>query len=220
MKTHKNLWPQICNFENLYLAWRRAKKGKSTKAQVIEFERDLEENLLGLLEELESGTYQPGEYTNFYVFEPKRRKISAARFRDRVVHHALCNVLEPLFERKFIHDSYACRKDKGTHRALDRCTHFARRHPYVLKCDVAKFFPCVDHEILLGILARTIHDERALQLARSILENGRGILDDEAPRLWFPGWTSSSQRSRPRAGGNRSAARGPQPQTRAPRQSE
>jgi retron-type reverse transcriptase len=141
MKTYRKLWPRLCTFENLYLAWRQARRGKSRKAQVIIFERNLEANLVGLVEELESGTYEPGEHTNFYVYDAKRRKISAAPFRDRVVHHALCNVLEPIFERRFIHDSYACRVAKGTHKALDRCTHFARRHPYVLQCDVARFFP-------------------------------------------------------------------------------
>ena len=187
MKTYRNLWPALCSFENLYLAWRKARRGKSTKRQVIQFEADLEDNLFTLLDELESGAYQPGRHTNFYVYEPKKRKISAAPFRDRVVHHALCNVLEPIFERKFIHDSYACRVGKGTHRALDRCTHFARRFPYVLKCDVARFFPTVDHQILLEILGRTIADARTMALVSVILENGLGILDEEAPTAWFPG---------------------------------
>ena len=113
MKTHSDLWPRICCFENLFLAWRKARRGKTTKAQAIAFERDLEENLLALLAELEAGTYEPGEHTNFYVCDGKRRKISAAPFRDRVVHHALCGVLEPIYERCFIHDSYACRVGKA-----------------------------------------------------------------------------------------------------------
>jgi len=187
MKSYGHPWPQLCSFENLYLAWRKARKGKTRKAQVIAFERDVEDNLLRLLDELDAGVYEPGEHTNFYVYEGKRRKISAAPFRDRVVHHALCNVIEPIFDRRFIHDSYACRAGKGTHRALDRCTHFARRCRYVLQCDVEKFFPSIDHEILAGILGRTVRDRRVMALMRRILENGRGILDDEAPQAWFPG---------------------------------
>ena len=187
MKTHKNLWPQICSFQNLYLAWRKARRGKSRKTQVIQFERDLEENLLGLLEEFEHDTYEPGEHTNFYVCEGKRRKVSAAPFRDRVVHHALCNVLEPIFEPTFIHDTYACRIGKGTHRALDRCTYFARRYPYVLQCDVEKCFATMDHEILVAMLGQRVRDERAMRLVEKILRNGLGILDEEAPQVWFPG---------------------------------
>jgi len=187
MKTYRNLWPQICDFKNLHAAWRQARRGKNGKAQVIRFEADLEDNVVALEQELDSCSYQPGQYTNFFVHEAKLRKISAAPFPDRVVHNALCNVLEPIFERRFIHDSYACRRGKGTHRAMDRCTYFARRYPYVLKCDVAKFFPSVDHEILLGVLARTIRCDRTMELIRRILASGVGILDDQAPRVWFPG---------------------------------
>jgi hypothetical protein len=96
-------------------------------------------------------------------------------------------VVEPIFERRFIHDSYACRREKGTHKALDRCTHFARRFRYVLKCDVAKFFPSVDHEILLELLGRVIRDPEVMTLARKIVRSGQGILDDEGLRVWFAG---------------------------------
>jgi retron-type reverse transcriptase len=187
VKTYRNLWPQLCSFENLWLAWRRARRGKSTRVQVIRFEAELEENLLALQAALEDDTYQPGAYTNFWTHEGKRRKISAAPFPDRVVHHALCKVLEPLYERRFIHDSYACRIGKGTHRALDRCTYFARRYPFVLQCDVARFFPSVDHEVLRGILGRALRDERTLGLIDRILRNGLGILDEQALQVWFPG---------------------------------
>ena len=95
-------------------------------------------------------------YDSFYIHEPKRRLISAAPFRDRVVHHALCNVIEPIFERSFIHDSYANRVGKGNHRALDRAQFYARRYRYVLPCDVRQFFPSVDHAILRRILARKL----------------------------------------------------------------
>ncbi len=96
------------------------------------FERDLDIELLALHTQMMSQTWEPGGYRSFTIHEPKRRKISAAPFRDRVVHHALCNVLTPIYERKFIFDSYANRVGKGTHRALDRCTQFMRRYRYVL----------------------------------------------------------------------------------------
>lgn len=117
MKTYRNLWPELCSFKNLYFAWKDARRGKLSKQQVIEFDNNLEENLVALYDELSAGTYQPGEYTNFFIHERKRRKISAAPFRDRVVHHTFCNIVEPIFEPKFIHDSYACRRGKGTHKA-------------------------------------------------------------------------------------------------------
>lgn len=186
MKTYRHLYPKLCSFENLFIAYRRARKGKRRKPAVAHFERWQEENLFRLQEELLNKTYQPGRYTNFYIQEPKRRKISAAPFRDRVVHHALCQVIEPIFERRFIFDSYACRLGKGTHRALDRCTYLARRYPYVLKCDIVQFFPSIDHAILRGVLARLIADPDILEVMDRILESGAGVLADEYDMVWFP----------------------------------
>jgi RNA-directed DNA polymerase len=125
MKTVKHLYPQIVSFENLYLAYREAARGKRGQSNVAAFDFDLEANLLRLQEELQAKTYRPGPYYSFRIREPKPRLISAAPFRDRVVHHALVRQIEPVFERRFIHDSYACRVGKGTHRALDRCQEFA-----------------------------------------------------------------------------------------------
>ena len=113
-------------------------------------------------DELLAGTYASGAYRTFEIFEPKRRLISAAPIRDRVVHHALCGVLERVFEPTFVFDSYACRRGKGTHAALDRFRDFARRHRYVLQCDVRKFFPSVDQEILKQLIARTQDGSRFL----------------------------------------------------------
>jgi RNA-directed DNA polymerase len=102
LKTYKHLFAQICSFENLWNAFHQARKGKRSKGSVAAFEYDLERNLLTLERELGDGSYRPGRYHHFYIHEPKRRKISAAPFRDRVVHHALCNVIEPIFELRFI----------------------------------------------------------------------------------------------------------------------
>ncbi len=128
MKTYRNLYPRVWAFENVYAAYRAARKGKRKKPSVAAFEFNQEEELLRLQEELQTKTYQPGPYVSFYIHDPKKRLISAAPFRDRVVHHALCRVIEPIFEARFIHDSYANRVGKGTHRALDRCQQFARRY--------------------------------------------------------------------------------------------
>jgi RNA-directed DNA polymerase len=140
-RTFKNLYPNIYDWDNLYLAWRKARRGGKRKwPTVAAFEFDLEGNLWALHEELRDKIYRPGPYRHFMIHQPKVRRISAAPFRDRVVHHALMQVTWPIFEARLIHDSYACRVNKGTHRALDRCQHYARGHRYVLQCDVVRFF--------------------------------------------------------------------------------
>jgi len=187
-KTYKHLYPQVCGFDNLYLAHRQARKGGKRKhAEVAEFEHNLGENLLLLREELLTHAYRPGPYRSFIVVERKARKISAAPYRDRVVHHALINVLEPIFEPRFIHDTYANRAGKGTHRALDRAQWFARRFPYALQCDVREFFPSVDHAILLDLIARHVACPDTLWLIERILESGAGILSDCYTPVYFPG---------------------------------
>ena len=125
--------------------------------------------MLRLQEELLNKTYRPGPYHSFYIHEPKKRLISAAPFRDRVVHHALCWLTEPIFERRFIDDSYANRVGKGTHRALDRCTYFSRRYRYVLQCDIKQHFPAIDHAILRASLAKYIACPDTLWLIDRIL---------------------------------------------------
>ncbi len=148
---------------------------------------DWESNLLRLQRELIEGTYETGEYRHFFIREPKPRKISAAPFRDRVVHHAIVQMLEPIFERRFIHDSYACRRGKGTHRALDRAQKYLRKYDYYLKTDIVRFFPNVDHAVLVGLLGRTIRDIRLMQLIRHIIASGEGVLRDQASSGYFPG---------------------------------
>ncbi|NLV46946.1 MAG: RNA-directed DNA polymerase [Candidatus Hydrogenedentes bacterium] len=131
----------------------------------------LEPELFRLQRELENGDYQPGPYHTFTIREPKERQIAAAPFRDRVVHHAVCAVLEPVFEGRYIYDSYACRKDKGSHRALQRAWSFARHGGYFLKCDVARYFDSVDHEILKAQLRRLFKDARFLALLERIIDH-------------------------------------------------
>jgi retron-type reverse transcriptase len=182
------------------MAYQKARRGKRYQVAVAAFEYDREENLLALESELRTQTYTPGGYHNFYIHEPKHRLISAAPFRDRVVHHALMNVIEPLFERQFIYDSYANRVGKGTHRALDRCTYYLRRLRYVMHCDVRQFFPSVDHQILLAILARTIADQAVMNLIEKILASGSGVQAEEYEMVYFPGddlWTVTRPRGLP-----------------------
>jgi RNA-directed DNA polymerase len=198
MESHANLWPRVTSFENLYEAFRRARKGKRGRPDVAAFEFDLEGNLLALQRELETERYRPGRYRHFRVHEPTERKISAAPFRDRVVHHALCRVIEPLFDRVFLPHSFANRVGKGTHAALGRCRSLMRRHPWVLKADVSKFFPSVDHEILLVLLAKRIRCRPTQRLAGLILASGAGVLADEYRMTWFPGDTLLSPLERSR----------------------
>jgi RNA-directed DNA polymerase len=186
-KVYRHLYGQVYAWENLLLAWRKARKGKRGQPPAARFEMNAAENLLAIQEELETKRYQPGAYVSFHVHEPKRRLISAAPFRDRVVHHALCNVLEPIFEQRFIHDSYANRKGKGTHAALDRCQEFARRHRYVLQCDLRQFFPSIDHALLHDAIHRVIVEPDLLWLCRAILDSGRGVLSEEYGMVYFAG---------------------------------
>ena len=184
IKTYKQLYPQITSFDNLYYAYKGAARGKRGHGDVAAFEYDVDANLLLLQEELVNQTYRPGAYSNFYIYEPKPRLISAAPFRDRVVHHALCQIIEPIFERRFIFDSYACRKGKGTHAALERAQEFARQYRYVLKLDLEHFFPTLDHAILRAQLAHVIADEATMHLIDQILASGASIHRDIATP-WF-----------------------------------
>lgn len=182
-----NLHEQICEWENLRRAYANASRGKRGRGATALFESLLADNLLKLEQELREQTYQPGKYSNFYIHEPKKRLISAAPFRDRVVHHALCNITVPYFEKLFIADSYANRVGKGTHRAIDRCQQFARKYKYVLQCDLAQFFPSIDHEILRETLASILPDDSVFWLIDKILASGRGVLAGEYDMIYFEG---------------------------------
>lgn len=187
MKTYKNLYPRICAYDNLYTAWRNAARRKRKSPGVASFEYALIDNLLQLEEELCTQTYRPGPYRHFRITSPKPRRISAAPFRDRVVHHALVQQIEPIFEARFNRDSYACWVGKGTHAALHHCQEFARRYPYVLQCDIVQFFPAVDHANLRRILFRTVADAQTRWLIDQILASGAGVLQDEYTVVFFPG---------------------------------
>jgi hypothetical protein len=158
------LFGEVCSFPALCLAARQAARGKKGSPRVADFLRDLEPEVIALESELATKTYRPRPYRTFMVFDPKERMICAADFRDRVVHHAVCRVLEPIFERGLIHDTYACRRGKGTLRAIQRARAFAQRFEFFLKLDVHKFFDSVDHAVLKELLRRKIKDRDLLWL--------------------------------------------------------
>jgi len=162
---------ELASLENLALAARAARRGKSRRPDVDEYHRREESHLLCLREALLEGSWQPGEYREFIVHEPKRRLICAAPYADRVAHHALCLLLEPLLSRRFIARSFSCQKGKGTTAARECVRKLVNRHRYVLKCDIRKFFESIDHEFLLARLERAVHCPGVRRMMRLIVES-------------------------------------------------
>ena len=175
-----SLFSQIIAFDNLHSAALKAQKNKRQKHEVAAFFANLEENLIELQNQLIWQQYQTGVYRNFYVYEPKKRLVAALPFKDRVVQHAIVSVIEPLFEKRFITDSYACRVGKGTHAGADRAQRFIRivqqqyGQPYVLKADISKYFASVDRSILMTIMARQIDCSNTLKLLAGIIDSYPG----------------------------------------------
>jgi RNA-directed DNA polymerase len=170
MRRLGRIWPQLIRFDNLLSAYRTARKGKQSTPSVAEFSLNLESELLRLQEELTGLTYRPGRYRLFTIYERKKRQIAAAPFRDRVVHHAIMNIIEPPIDRRFIFDSYACRRGKGVHAAVNRYQQWSRRYPYVLKMDIEQYFPSIDHGVLKAKLRHYLKDRYALALLDRIID--------------------------------------------------
>jgi RNA-directed DNA polymerase len=178
MRTYNKLYEEICSMNNLANAWRKARKDKTKKIYIIEFEKNLRENLHQLRKELLEQTYKPEPLNTFILRDPKTRKISKSAFRDRIVHHALVRVIEPLFDKTFIYDNCANRKEKGTLFSLERFDLFKKQitnnlhsEAFCLKADIKHYFQEVDREILLNILKRKISDEKTIWLIKQILSN-------------------------------------------------
>jgi RNA-directed DNA polymerase len=184
MKRIGNLWETVISYANLFAAAKTASAGKRNRSDVAGFGLDLENEIVRLRSALDRNAYQPGPYRCFEVLEPKRRLISAAPFRDRVVHHALTRVIEPVFERRFVANSYACRKGRGTHRAIAAARRGCAKYPYVLKCDIRKYFPSIDHAILKNLLGKAIKCARTLALADRIID---GSNVQEPAAFYFSG---------------------------------
>ena len=196
-KTYNNLFPQIYDFESLHAAYLRARAGKRNRLEVQRFERDLEGNLIQLQNELIWGQYQIGSYRLFRVYEPKERQVAALPFRDRVVQHALVAAIEPIWERRFIADSYACRPGRGTHRGADKAQAMLRQvkrehgRVFVFKADIAKYFASIDHTILKQQLRRRIACRPTLALLDHIIDSANGI--HSTPGVGLPIGNLSSQ---------------------------
>lgn len=176
MRVYSNIFEQIISPENLFTAWEEFVFDKRSKADVQEFSFHLEENLFRLHRDLRNKRYKHGSYSGFYICDPKIRHIHKATVRDRVLHHAIFRILNPIFEPTFITHSFSCRIGKGTHKGVAALESMLRRESknyrhqaYALKCDIRKFFDSIDHEILMQIIRKRIKDVNALWLLEEII---------------------------------------------------
>ncbi len=178
MQRFGNIYDSMVSAEALFTAWNCFKAGKTKREDVANFEWRLEQNIFALHRDLRKGSYRHGAYSSFFITDPKQRHIHKATVRDRVVHHAVFQVLNPIFEPTFIADSYSCRVDKGTHKGVGALSRMVRKISknytapcFVLKCDVRKFFDSIDHHILLQILSQRIADPDVMRLLEVIVKS-------------------------------------------------
>ncbi len=183
------MFDQIISAENLFIAWDSFKHDKRDRADVHRFEWELEKNIFELHRELKYKTYRHGSYSGFYITDPKQRHIHKAKVRDRILHHAIFSILNPIFEPTFISTSFSCRIGYGTHRgvlalqkAVRRVSKNGTRPCFILKCDIKKFFDSVDHEILLSILKKRISDPNTVWLLSEIVSSYDSGLTRERER--------------------------------------
>lgn len=184
MKRSGNLFGTICSWENLEHAARLTRRHKRYRIYAEDFELRRESHLEAIRAELLAGNWQPKAYRTFTIFDPKERLICAPCYRDRIVHHALCNVIGPVLERAWIDHSYSCRTGKGTGAARERCRQEVAHRRYVLKMDMRRYFPSIDHGILKEKLRRHVKCKRTLALADRIIDSWR---DEDAAPVWHPG---------------------------------
>ncbi|MFZ1982424.1 MAG: reverse transcriptase/maturase family protein [Smithella sp.] len=181
MKRQNNLFESIIDYQNIRLAWLKSIKGKRKSSSVLLFSRDVTENLQKIRTRLISGSPAWGNYRSFVITDPKKRVISAAPFEERIMHHAIMNVLEPLFERQLIFHCYACRKGKGTHAAVLYAFHQCKARRFFLKLDARKYFDSIDHEVLKSQLRHLIKDGRVLYLLFGIIDSYQTLLGKGLP---------------------------------------
>ncbi|MDD3808226.1 MAG: reverse transcriptase/maturase family protein [Candidatus Pacebacteria bacterium] len=178
------MYSKICDIENIYDAYIKARRNKRYKEEILRYSYNIENNLENIKHDLEAKTYKHGKYYEFVVNDSKKRVIKAAPFKDRIIHHAVCNIIEPIFDKKFIYDSYACRKDKGLHKAIKRFKKFLRiiktknnlenyDNIYCLKCDIVKYFKSVDKVVLIELIERNIFNKEVLNLIKIILDSNK-----------------------------------------------
>jgi RNA-directed DNA polymerase len=175
---HKGTYNKITSLDNLFTAWEEFRKGKRNKADVLQFELNLEDNIFKLFNELKVGAQREISYQQFRITDPKPRTINKSSVSDRLLHHAIYRHLQPLFDRTFIFDSYSCRKEKGTHKAFARTAKICRRVSknytgscWALKCDIKKFFDSIDHQVLIELLERRIDDKLLVNLLKEIIKS-------------------------------------------------
>lgn len=190
------MFNEIISLENLFSAWSEFRRNKGKKEDVLKFEKNLEDNIFSLHNDLKNGLYKHDEYTGFFITDPKRRHVHKATVRDRILHHSIFRVLYPVFAPKFIYHSFSCQIGKGTHKGIKSVQKMFRKvsknntQPcYALKCDVKKFFDGINHKILLEILSRRIKDEKVMRLLKEVIgsfgsyererERERAILAEE-----------------------------------------
>lgn len=189
VRKYNNLWEKIISIDNLELAFQRAKKGKSSYRAIQKFEENKDNNLNIIRESLINKTFKTSKYFSKTIYEPKERIIYILPFYpDRIVQHALINVLEPIFVNMFIKDSYACIKDRGLHKGSLRTTEYVRRNKYCLKCDIRKFYPSINQDILFNILKRKIKCKDTLWLIKDIIysfDGGYNVPIGNLTSQWF-----------------------------------
>lgn len=171
MRRQGNLYQQVTSTKNLLHASKKAFIRKKTKSRVSNFYFNLENEIIEIQQDLINLSYKPSPYGIFEIKEPKPRSICCSSFRDRIVHHAVCAILEPIFEQKMIFDTYACRRGKGTHLAIEKAKYFTRRYSYFLKCDIRKYFHSIDHLVLKNMLRGYFKDKKLMQLLEVIINH-------------------------------------------------
>lgn len=178
MKRIGNLYEKIYSIENLYLAYSKARSGKGKTYGVVHFEKDLENNILQIQKELKNEVYKTSEYDVFTIYDPKERQIYRLPFRDRIVQHAIMNIIENIWTSVFISNTYSCIKGKGIHGALKNIKRDLKNvdeTKYCLKMDIKKFYPSIDHDIMKIIIRKKIKDNSLLKLLDGIIDSAPGV---------------------------------------------
>ena len=172
MKRYGNLWNKIVTKENLLLAYRKARRGKSWQQAVQEIDKNVDYYINSLHNLLVNDSYKTASYRTKIIYEPKMRTIFILPFfPDRIIHHAIMNVLEPIWDKLFTYHSYACRHGKGQHKGSKYCMSLVHKYKYCLKCDVSKFYPSINHKVLKGIIRKKIKDQQILKLLDEIIDS-------------------------------------------------
>jgi len=170
MKRVGKLFQHITEYDNLYIAYRKARKGKAWQDTIKHFEKDVDGNIRDIQSALIDGSFSTSEYRTMQIYEPKQRTIYVLPFNpDRIVQHAIMNIIEPVWDRRFIYDSYSCRKGKGQHKGSQRCMKFIRKYKYCLKGDISKFYPSINHDIMFELVKKTIKCPETLRLFENII---------------------------------------------------